>query len=108
MDAFILKMKNLVNNLIAVGDDISEADLITYILGGLESDYEPIVNVLGIKPKTFTIEEVQNHLIVYETKLAQLYSFMNFDLGNVASTNFVAEESSLILVCLNLVHNLVT
>lgn len=92
MEAHILKMKDLVNNLAAAGDDVSETDLISYIFGGLEPDYEPIANILGIKPEQFTIEEAQNHLIDYETKLAQLHTLVTINLGNSSSANFVSEK----------------
>lgn len=51
VDEFILKMKDLVNNLAAAGDNVTETNLVMYIIGGLGSNYELLTVILAIKLK---------------------------------------------------------
>lgn len=81
----------MVNNLAAAGDEASETNLIVYILGGLGSDCEPVYTILVIKLEQYTIEEVQNHLLAYASKLDQLNISVTFDLSN-SFAHFVSKQ----------------
>ncbi|XP_060669583.1 uncharacterized protein LOC132800269 [Ziziphus jujuba] len=88
IDALVLKMKDLMNNLIAAGDNASETDLVTYILGALGTDYEPISTILGIRPEQYTVQEVQSHLLAFECKHKLIHSIVSFNLGDI-SANYI-------------------
>nr|XP_048332496.1 uncharacterized protein LOC125423110 [Ziziphus jujuba var. spinosa] len=91
IDEYILKMKDLVNNLVAAGDEATEIDLIVYVLGGLGSEFEHVSTILGIKSEQCTIKEVQNHLLAFKSKLEQMNSSVTFDLSN-SSAHFASEQ----------------
>ncbi|XP_060669103.1 uncharacterized protein LOC125418707 [Ziziphus jujuba] len=91
VDDYVLKMKDLAGNLAAAGDNVSETDLVMYILRGLGSDFQPISTILEIRPEQYSLEEVQHHLLAFESKLDELNSAITMMLHiklQICSNNF--------------------
>uniref|UniRef100_A0A803QF44 Retrovirus-related Pol polyprotein from transposon TNT 1-94 n=1 Tax=Cannabis sativa TaxID=3483 RepID=A0A803QF44_CANSA len=74
---YILKMKNITYGLFAAGQLLSDDDLILYILGGLDHEYEAMVFNLTSKHDQFTLQEVQYMMHSQEIRMEQLHSISN-------------------------------
>nr|XP_048318914.1 uncharacterized protein LOC125418707 [Ziziphus jujuba var. spinosa] len=94
VDDYVLKMKDLAGNLAAAGDNVSETDLVMYILRGLGSDFQPISTILEIRPEQYSLEEVQHHLLAFESKLDELNSAINYDATHKAANMVTGSISS--------------
>lgn len=55
---YILKMKSIANGINVAGQAISDEDLILYILGGLGSEYDPVVINLTSRQDSISLSEV--------------------------------------------------
>ncbi|KAI4338249.1 hypothetical protein L6164_016592 [Bauhinia variegata] len=64
---FILKIRHICDNLRAIGEKVSDDDQIMAILGGLGPEYNPIV--VSISFESLSIELLQSHLLMYESRL---------------------------------------
>lgn len=80
VDSYLLKMKNLANNLIATGAKVSKQDLVQYVLRGLDLDFQPTFTILNISPKQYSLNEVQDHLLAYEFRLEEAHNVIAHDL----------------------------
>lgn len=72
MDSYLLKVKNLVDNLKYCGYVLPQKDHVMYILSGLGSEYDPLVmtvNAKAGKPDYYTVEEVSSLLISLEKRV---------------------------------------
>ena len=69
---YILKMKSIVESLSAASQLIQDEDLILYILGGLDHDYESVVVNLTSRHDQITLQEVQYMLQSQKMRLEQL------------------------------------
>ena len=68
---YILKMKDKATSLIAAGQQISDDELVLYILGGLGLEYESVVVNLTSR-YSLTLQEVQYVLQTHEVRLEHL------------------------------------
>ncbi|KAB5519913.1 hypothetical protein DKX38_024232 [Salix brachista] len=68
----MLKMKSLAETLASAGQQISDDELILYILGGLGHDYDSVVVNLTSRHDPVTLQEVQYMLQSQEMRLEQL------------------------------------
>ena len=78
----MLKMKNVVESLLAAGQTITDEELILYILGGLGQEYESVVVNLTSRQDNITLQEVQYMLQTQEMLLEQLTSASTIDVNN--------------------------
>jgi len=85
---YILKMKSIAENLSAAGQLIQDEDLILYILGGLDHDYESVVVNLTSRHDQITLQEMQYMLQSQEMRLEQLNQNI---LSLVPSANFATQ-----------------
>lgn len=73
---YLSKMKSISDNLLLTGSPISNSDLITQTLSGLDIEYNP--KVVQLSDKTgLTWVDVQATLLIYESRLEQLSSLTN-------------------------------
>lgn len=85
VDEYLLKIKNLARKLIVAGDEVTEKDLVMYILGGLGYDFKPIATILEVKHDQYSFKDVQHHFLSYESKLDEENSAVNFDITHKAA-----------------------
>ncbi|KAL6347614.1 hypothetical protein AAG906_026142 [Vitis piasezkii] len=72
---YLENAKNLANQLAAGGKPVDDQDLISFLLGGLQSSYTPFVTSFNFASRNtdFTFEDFQAELLGYENLLE--YSF---------------------------------
>jgi hypothetical protein len=63
---YFRQMKTLADTLAAIGQPLSEDDIIAYILAGLGPDYDSLVTTLTVRSDNLTLDEVYAHLLAYE------------------------------------------
>ncbi|KAJ9692772.1 hypothetical protein PVL29_011723 [Vitis rotundifolia] len=63
---YMLRIRNICDNLTAVGELVSEQDQIMAILGGLGPEYNPFVVTITSRAEPISVEELQSHLMVFE------------------------------------------
>ena len=74
MGEYFAKIKRVADNLVAVGQPISNDDKMMYLLAGLGSNYDPVVASVTSKPDSFSLQEIQAILLNQEARLEQLHS----------------------------------
>ena len=80
----MLKMKAMANSLMAAGQQISDDELILYILGGLGHEFEAIIVNLTSRD-SITLQKVQFMLQTHEMRLENLNALKMLDLSNYTS-----------------------
>ena len=88
---YILKMKSLAMSLMAAGQQITDDELILYILGGLGLGIEAIIVNLT-SHESITLQEVQYILQTHEMRLKRLSAAIMVDLSD-SSVHFVQRQS---------------
>ena len=68
--AYYSKMKGIADEMAAVGKKIDDDDLISYILNGLDSDYNPFVSSVSVKD-SLSSGDLYAQLFSYEARLQQ-------------------------------------
>ena len=68
--AYYSKMKGIADEMAAVGKKIDDDDLISYILNGLDSDYNPFVSSVSVKD-SLSLGDLYAQLLSYEARLQQ-------------------------------------
>ena len=59
IEEYMLKMKNVAEGLLPVGQTITDEELILYILGGLGQEYESVIVNLTSRQDKLLLQEVQ-------------------------------------------------
>ena len=86
---YILKLKNLVDNLAAIGESVHNRDHILQLLGGLGVEYNSIVASLTAREDEVSLHTVHSILLTYEQHL----NLQNSIEDNVISTNLTTTSS---------------
>ncbi|KAK4253452.1 hypothetical protein QN277_010122 [Acacia crassicarpa] len=81
VEEYLTKMKNLADNLAMAGSPISEADLVTQTLAGLDAEYTPVVLYLFDK-ESITWIEAHSRLLSFERHLEHLNNVNSISLKN--------------------------
>ena len=71
MSEYILKIKSIADNLIAIGETISPQDQVLYVLGGLGADYNSLVTSVTTRGDFPSIDELYSQLMTFENRLEQ-------------------------------------
>ena len=71
MMEYLLKVKFVANNLVAIGESISEHDHVLYLLGGLVVDYNSFVVSITSRHEPLYLAEIHSMLLTYEHCLEQ-------------------------------------
>lgn len=66
---YLLRIKALVNALVSIGCHVSEQEHIEVILGGLSSEYDAFVTSTTTCMDTYSIVEVEVHLLAQEAHI---------------------------------------
>ena len=88
---YILKMKSLAMSLMATGQQITDDELILYILGGLRSEFETVIVNLTSR-ESITLQELQYILQTHEMRLKSLSAATTVDLS-ISFVHFVQRQS---------------
>ena len=86
---YILKLKNLVDNLAAIGESVHNRDHILQLLGGLGVEYNSIVASLIVREDEVSLHTAHRILLTYEQRL----NLQNSTKDNVISTNLTTTSS---------------
>lgn len=73
MAEYFVMIKRVVNNLVVVGQLVSNDDLIMYCLAGLGFDYDLAIVSLTSKLDSFSFQEIHAILLNQDTCLEQLH-----------------------------------
>ncbi|KAL5830411.1 hypothetical protein ACOSQ3_019879 [Xanthoceras sorbifolium] len=87
---YFLKVKSIGNGLRAVGQAVSDRDLLLNVLNGLGHEYDPVV-VLVSQQHSITLLEAQYMLLIHEQRIDHLNSAVHVDV--FSSANFVSNNS---------------
>ena len=90
VEDYILKMKSLAMSLVAAGQQITDDELILYILGGLGSEFEAVIVNLTSR-ESITLQEVQYILQTHEMRLEILSAATTVDLSS-SSVQFTQRQ----------------
>ncbi|KAJ0963639.1 hypothetical protein J5N97_028761 [Dioscorea zingiberensis] len=60
------KMKGLADTLVAIGQPLRDEEVITYILTGLDSDFDPFVTSITTRTDPMSLNDLYVHLLSYE------------------------------------------
>ncbi|KAJ8768405.1 hypothetical protein K2173_021558 [Erythroxylum novogranatense] len=71
---FVLKIKNIGDELLAAGDDIKEKDLIMSVLNGIGHEFDSVVVLISSQLETVSLENTQYQLMLHEQRITQLNS----------------------------------
>ena len=63
---YILKIKTIGHSLAAIGESLSDKDLLLTILNGLDYDYEIVVRLITYQMDDIDLEKVQYLLLMHE------------------------------------------
>jgi hypothetical protein len=63
---YVGKMKLLVDNMTSTGKKLDDEDLVSYILTGLDSNFDLMISVVVARAKPITVPELYNQLVGYK------------------------------------------
>ncbi|KAL5824811.1 hypothetical protein ACOSQ3_020874 [Xanthoceras sorbifolium] len=86
---FVLKIKNIGDALSAVGEEVSEIDLLLSLMHGVGHEYDVVMVLISSQRMTMSLEEAQFLLLMHEQRIEQLNSPSNFRgiFANFATNN---------------------
>ena len=67
------KIRQLADEMAAAGKSLDEEDIVSYILAGLDGDYNSIVNAMASRVEPVTVSELYNQLLSFEMRLDMLH-----------------------------------
>jgi hypothetical protein len=65
---YVAKMKALADEMASVGKKLDDEDLVSYILAGLHSDFEPVISVVSARVEAITVGELYGQLLYHEQR----------------------------------------
>ncbi|KAK2648831.1 hypothetical protein Ddye_016320 [Dipteronia dyeriana] len=86
---FVLKVKTIRDKLKAVGQVVSDNDLILSVLNGFGHEYDSIAMVITSQRCSMSLQEARYLFLNHEQRIAQLSSTTQLDIPT-ASANFIA------------------
>lgn len=63
---YFSKVKNLADTLAAIGRPLEDEEIITYMLVGLDSKFEPLITSVTTRIDPFSLNDLFAHLLSYE------------------------------------------
>ncbi|KAA8541300.1 hypothetical protein F0562_025263 [Nyssa sinensis] len=64
-------VKSLADTLAAIGHPLPDTEIVSYLLGGLDSSYDPIVTSIQTREDPMELEDIFGHLLNFELHLQQ-------------------------------------
>lgn len=65
---YIGKMKTLADEMSSAGKPLDDEEMMSYILPGLDDDYEPVVSTLVGKAEAVPVAEIYTQLLSFESR----------------------------------------
>ncbi|KAL5831531.1 hypothetical protein ACOSQ3_016942 [Xanthoceras sorbifolium] len=90
---YILKIKEIGDDLLAAGQVITDYDLLASMLGGLGHEFDPVVVFISSERNTVTMQEAQYLLMLHKQRIEQLNISKQLDVSSSISTNFAASNN---------------
>jgi hypothetical protein len=72
---YINKMKMLGEEMVAAGMSLEDAELIEYVLTGLNQDYDPIIFAVIARSDPVSLSELYSQLLAFETRCALMSAY---------------------------------
>lgn len=69
---YVSKMKSLADEIATTGKPLDEEDLVSYILAGLDYDYNPLVSSVATRVEPLTVAELYALLLSFEQRMELL------------------------------------
>ncbi|XP_021308098.1 uncharacterized protein LOC110432303 [Sorghum bicolor] len=66
---FFSKMKGLANDMAAAGKKLDDEEVASYILAGLDTDFDPVVSSMSSRVESLTLGELYSHLVSWEQRM---------------------------------------
>jgi uncharacterized membrane protein YgcG len=66
---YVGKMHSLGDEMEATGRKLDDAELVEYILSGLDYDFNPIISALGARTEPVSVDELYSQLLVFGTRM---------------------------------------
>ncbi|KAL6322818.1 hypothetical protein AAG906_020818 [Vitis piasezkii] len=89
MMEYLLKIKSIVDNLVAIGENITKQDRILYLLAGLGAEYNSFIISVTSGHEPLSLEEIHSMLLTHENRLEQQHITEETNLlqANIATMN---------------------
>ena len=69
MAEYVAKMRSLADEIASAGKAIDDDELVSYILAGLDFDYNPIVSALVVRTEPISVGEMFSQLLSFEQRM---------------------------------------
>jgi hypothetical protein len=63
------KIKSLADDMAAAGKKLEDEEVASYVLTGLDSDYDPVVSIVGGRVEPLSLGELFTQLVSWEQRL---------------------------------------
>ena len=83
--AYYAKVKAIGDELVAAGRPVPDEELVTFILAGLDFDYNPVVSSVLARATPISLSDLYAQLLAYDTRLQMLQE--NYNAGQNSSVN---------------------
>ncbi|KAM3392406.1 hypothetical protein ACQJBY_013503 [Aegilops geniculata] len=93
MADYFAKIRANADQLTAVGRPMRDEDIITAIITGLDSDYEPLITAYTTRPEGMTLGEFYSHAISFDRRREYNAARLHLQHGG-SSVNYVARDST--------------
>ncbi|KAL5810103.1 hypothetical protein ACOSQ4_026671 [Xanthoceras sorbifolium] len=92
MADFVLKIKNIGDLLLAVGEELNEKDLLLSLMGGIGHEYDSVIILIANQHKTMSLEDAQFMLLMHEQRIEKLNSATQLSIRGV-STHYASSNN---------------
>ncbi|XP_073368117.1 uncharacterized protein [Aegilops tauschii subsp. strangulata] len=93
MADYFAKVRANADQLAAVGRPMRDEDIITAVITGLDSDYEPLITAYTTRPEGMTLGEFYSHAISFERRREYNAARLHLQHGG-SSVNYVTRDSN--------------
>ena len=69
MPEYLAKIKAFADEIACTGDPLSEGELTSYVLKGLDIEYNPVISALAARIEPVTVQELYNQLLSFEARM---------------------------------------
>ena len=69
MPEYLAKIKAFADEIACTGDPFSEGELTSYVLKGLDIEYNPVISALAARIEPVTVQELYNQLLSFEARM---------------------------------------
>ncbi len=90
---YFQRIKGLADTLAAIGQPLQEYETVSYILAGLNSDFDPLVTSITTRPEPINLTDLYGYLLSYELRLEHNNSFMQSNTAN-SSVNMATRNNN--------------